>query len=207
MAKSPIKTIEHADQRVAKSLAAFRDTLPVRAAGQLSELADQPPLIVLSITTIAAGLFAHDRRLARAGTRMLAAHLLATAFKAVVKKSVDRTRPAVAERTGYKRGKGRVDAGPLNSFPSGHTAGAFAVARAIGRDYPQAAAPALALATTVALVLIPRGKHYPSDVVAGVAIGLVAEAFVDRVTRSATQRVRPLRPASTAARSRRTGSA
>jgi len=33
----------------------------------------------------------------------------------------------------------------------------------------------------VALVQVPRGAHYPSDVLAGVVIGVAAEAIVNRL--------------------------
>ncbi|MFN2473021.1 MAG: phosphatase PAP2 family protein, partial [Sphingomicrobium sp.] len=78
---------------------------------------------------------------------------------------------------------GRHDSSPYNSFPSGHTAGAVAVARAIGRDYPGIRVPALALAAGIAAVQVPRGKHYVSDVLAGAFIGLAADVAVERFAR------------------------
>ncbi|HYD37393.1 MAG TPA: phosphatase PAP2 family protein, partial [Allosphingosinicella sp.] len=133
------------------------------------------------LATIAAGLAGGDRRLARAGLRMLAAHTLATLAKDFVKNRVDRTRP----RSKGKPGKdhvprpGRRTAKEETSFPSGHSAGAAAVARAFARDYPEHGAPAYAAASALALAQIPRCAHYPTDVAAGVAIGLAAEAVVD----------------------------
>ncbi|MBC7985427.1 MAG: hypothetical protein H7X93_01965, partial [Sphingomonadaceae bacterium] len=43
-----------------------------RAAGAVGDLGDQPPLLALSGATLAAGLVRRDRRLARAGARMIA---------------------------------------------------------------------------------------------------------------------------------------
>ena len=74
------------------------------------------------------------------------------------------------------------DEGSWQSFPSGHTAGSVAAARALARAYPSASRPAYAGAAAIALVQLPRGKHFPSDVVAGTAVGVVAEALVDRGT-------------------------
>ena len=54
-----------------------------------------------------------------------------------------------------------------DSFPSGHTAGAVPVARALARDYPEHAVMAYAVAGAAAVVQIPRCKHYPTDFAAG----------------------------------------
>ncbi|MGN5373662.1 phosphatase PAP2 family protein [Sphingomonas hankookensis] len=161
---------------------AFEDNPLVRAAGWLSEMADQPPTVAINLSVIAAGLVAGDRRLTRTGVRMLVAHGLATAVKTVVKHHVDRARPIVsAPREAHRPTSGGRDGWSDSSFPSGHTAGAVAVARAVAREYPRAARPVYAGAAAVAVVQIPRGTHFPIDVVAGAVIGLVAEAVVARV--------------------------
>ena len=113
---------------------------------------------------------------------MLAAHTLATFAKDFVKRRIDRTRPR------SKGGKGKdhqcrpgtaAHAKEETSFPSGHSAGAAAVARAFARDYPEHAAPAYAAGGAIALAQIPRCAHYPSDVGAGLAIGVAAEALIE----------------------------
>ncbi len=110
---------------------------------------------------------------------MLASHLLSTVVKSAIKARVVRTRPhLVVEGANYAMHAGEKDTHPLNSFPSGHTAGAVAVARAIARGHPDRAAAAYALATGAAVIQIPRCAHYPSDVAAGAAVGLAAEAVV-----------------------------
>ncbi|MDB5689920.1 MAG: phosphatase family protein [Sphingomonas bacterium] len=174
--------IERADVEVTKAAAPYRHTLPVRIAGQLSELADQPPLISICAATLALGLVTGDRRLARSGGRMLASELLATAIKSAVKKSIDRTRPKLLVDEGrYRMAPGSTDEHPINSFPSGHTAGAVTVARAFARDYPEHAGVAYLAASAAALVQIPRCTHYPSDLAAGAAVGIVAELAVSAV--------------------------
>ena len=63
------------------------------------------------------------------------------------------------------------------SFPSGHTAAAFAFAVGAGREMPRAAPLLLALATLVGYSRIHTGVHYPGDVVAGALCGIAfAEA-------------------------------
>jgi membrane-associated phospholipid phosphatase len=71
--------------------------------------------------------------------------------------------------------------GEWHSFPSGHTAGSVAVARAVGRVYPEARAAAYGGAAAIALIQIPRGAHYPADVAAGTAVGIIAETAVNAV--------------------------
>ena len=174
-----LSKVEKADIRVARATAPVRHTAGVRFLGALSEIADQPPLISLTAATLAAGLLTGNRSLARAGGRMLAAELLATWLKGLVKHRIDRTRPRLLfdeGRYGLEPGGDR-DSG-VSSFPSGHTAGAVAVARALGRDYPAARLPALSVAALIGAVQVPRAQHYLSDLAAGAAVGLAAEAIV-----------------------------
>jgi membrane-associated phospholipid phosphatase len=174
--------IERADVEVTKAVAPYRNALPVRVMGQVSELADQPPLISICTATMALGLISGNRRMARSGARMLASELLATAIKSAVKKSIDRTRPKVLVDEGhYRMEPGTTQEHLQTSFPSGHTAGAVTVARAFARDYHEHAGAAYVAAGAAALVQIPRCTHYPSDLAAGAAIGLVAELAVSAV--------------------------
>jgi undecaprenyl-diphosphatase len=70
------------------------------------------------------------------------------------------------------------------SFPSGHSASAFAFASAVGRDLPGLALVLDVLATAVAYSRVHTGVHYPGDTVVGAAIGastaLTVSAVVDR---------------------------
>jgi membrane-associated phospholipid phosphatase len=176
---------EKADIAVADAAAPVRDTMAVRTLGWASEIADQPPLITLCAATLAAGLILRNGRLARAGARMLAAELLATKLKGLIKHRVDRTRPHVIANGGrYRAGKGHDHASAMNSFPSGHTAGAVAVARAYARDYPEHQAAAYGAAAAIGAIQIPRSKHYPTDVGAGTIVGLVAEEAVHLAERA-----------------------
>lgn len=153
------------------------DHPPFALAGKASEIADQPPLVALSLATIGVGLMLRRRDVTRTGTRMLLAHALATAGKTVLKRAIDRSRPRRALKDGEheaRAGSGSDDT-EFNSFPSGHTAGAVSVAEAIARTAPTYAAPARGGAAFVAAVQLPRGAHYPSDVAVGAGIGWVAD--------------------------------
>ncbi|HEU0065765.1 MAG TPA: phosphatase PAP2 family protein [Sphingomonas sp.] len=173
-------TIADADVEAGQRAAEHRDHPVVKVAGQASEIADQPPLVALSAATVTLGLVLRRPAILRVGLRMLAAHALATGVKSVVKANIDRTRPARAEAVGHHVGSGAgTQDGGLNSFPSGHTAGAVAVTEAIVRDIPGAALPARAAAIAVAGIQVPRGKHYVSDLMAGAAIGWASEVAVN----------------------------
>ena len=168
-------TIEDADIAIAHAAAPLRDTPPVKALGWLSELADQPPLMSICAATLVFGLITRNARLARTGARMLAAEMLATKIKSFVKHRVDRTRPHVEDEGGeYRMAPGSNHASEVNSFPSGHTAGAVAVARAIASDYPEHKLAATLVAGGVAAIQIPRSKHYLSDLAAGALVGVIA---------------------------------
>jgi membrane-associated phospholipid phosphatase len=68
------------------------------------------------------------------------------------------------------------------SFPSGHTAAAFAFAVGAGREVPRAAPPLLALATLVGYSRIHTGVHYPGDVVAGALCGIAFAEVTGRLS-------------------------
>jgi len=192
MAKKKLKTPkaarraskpERIDAALSTELMRHRENRVVRVLGFISEASDQPPLLAASVLTIGAGAALRRPRLLRAGARMLASELVATAIKGAIKHRVNRTRPHKMLADGryslHTDDQGSKDEGPWNSFPSGHTAGAVAVGRAVAREYPAAAGPASLAAALVATIQLPRGKHFVSDVVAGAAIGWLSEALVD----------------------------
>jgi len=186
LAPPPVRTmidslsgIEAADIAVAEATAPVGDTALGRTIGELGKLGDQPPMIAFALLTAATGALRDDRRLARAGVRMLAAHALATGMKVLVKRGVDRSRPSLLlERGHYEAHPGHNDDHDLTSFPSGHTAGVTAVARAFSRHYPEYAGVSAAAALGLSLIQIPRRAHFVSDIVAGAALGLLGEAIV-----------------------------
>lgn len=59
------------------------------------------------------------------------------------------------------------------SFPSGHSASAFAFATCVGARLPAVAPPLVALAAAVACSRVYAGVHYPGDVLIGSALGAV----------------------------------
>jgi len=65
-----------------------------------------------------------------------------------------------------------------SSFPSGHATGAFAFATVISARYRKLAIPAYLGATVIGLSRIYLGRHYPSDVATGAALGVASGILV-----------------------------
>lgn len=66
----------------------------------------------------------------------------------------------------------RPDGSDAMSFPSAHSAAAACMAAVLWERYgPEAGIPAAAIASLVAVSRIQIGRHFPSDVIAGLAIG------------------------------------
>ncbi len=189
-----------AEARLVEAAAPDPGKPQARIVAAVGKLGDQPELRTISAIVAAAGLLTADRRLLRAGVRMLLAHELATLAKDIVKKRVNRTRPRNATTHRERKVKpGRSTAKEETSFPSGHSAGAFAVARAFARDYPEHQGAALVAAGLVAGAQVPWLAHYPTDVAAGIVLGVASEAVVglilgpveDGATPEAPPRPRP----------------
>ncbi len=176
------ESVEKVDRIVTHKAAAHRDQPIVKATGFLAEIGDQPQLVATSLGTVVIGLVARRPDMIRGGVRMFAAHAAATFVKSAIKSSIDRTRPEKAIEDGKARFEpGGSDDHEQTSFPSGHTAGAVAVARAASRDIDGAGAPAALVTGLVAAAQPLNGKHYLSDVVVGAAVGWIAEALVSAV--------------------------
>jgi membrane-associated phospholipid phosphatase len=179
---SDASPVEQADIAATRQLAHYHHNPALRAVTAFSQLADQPPLLAASGAVVAWGLLTGDRRLARRGGHLVASVALATLLKGTVKRALSRTRPHVLLDEGrYQMEPLGPDEGSWHSFPSGHTAGGVTLARAVARCWPSAWRPAYAGAAAVGIVQVPRGAHYPSDVLAGVVIGVAAEAIVHRL--------------------------
>ena len=176
------KKLVKADVKATHKAAEVRRHPLIQIASTLAEAADQPPLIAVSAGTLAIGLATGRADLARGGARMLLAHLVATGAKLAVKHSIDRSRPGHAlDGSGHRLQAGDQGGHEDKSFPSGHTAGAVAVARAASRDIDGAAVPATLAATAVAAIQAPAGNHYLTDIAVGAAIGWATEAVVSAV--------------------------
>jgi membrane-associated phospholipid phosphatase len=189
------ETLARADGHVDEAVAPYRGSPPVKALSFVSDLGDQPQLRLISGGLIAAGLVRSDARMLRAGLRMLIAHELTTFAKNLVKERVDRTRPRSAQSIANRKIKrGNTHEKEESSFPSGHSAGAIAVARAFTREYPGHSTPAIGAAGLVAAAQVPRCAHYISDVAAGLALGIATEAAANAAWDAVEARLRGAEP-------------
>jgi undecaprenyl-diphosphatase len=106
-----------------------------------------------------------------------ASSLLVTA---VAKRIGRRPRP---ERPAEHRAAGSVSMPTSASFPSGHSASAFAFATGVAARLPVVAMPLHALAGAVAYSRVHTGVHYPGDVLVGSVMGTVIAQLTSRSVR------------------------
>ncbi len=103
------------------------------------------------------------------GEAMIAALAFSTIFCLLfVKKLAKRKRPCDHDTTQHMR----ITRPGGNSFPSSHSSAAFAAAGVIWLLAPQLAPWALLLAALIAFSRVYLFVHYPSDVIAGVIVGM-----------------------------------
>jgi len=104
----------------------------------------------------------------KAGLAALLANALSHAAVQVLKRAVARPRPCDA----LGNPLALVDLPDPFSFPSGHSAAAFAVAVPVSITWPVLAPAMLGLAAAIAASRAVLRVHYWSDVMAGVALGV-----------------------------------
>jgi membrane-associated phospholipid phosphatase len=92
-----------------------------------------------------------------------------------VKVAIGRERPLIEDHPPLARAPSKL------SFPSAHSTSSFAAATALGRVEPRTRLPLYALATGICISRPYLGMHYPSDVLAGVALGTLIGGFIPGV--------------------------
>ena len=124
---------------------------------------------------LALGKIKGNDRMVDTGERGFQAAIYSTIVMTGLKMATNRTRP-------YQGGNGSFLNGG-DSFPSGHSMEAWALATVIAREYPDK--PLVkwgmySLATAVSLSRITSQHHYASDVLVGSSIGYLIGRFVTR---------------------------
>lgn len=118
-----------------------------------------------------------------AGASILIGVGISDVMKTFVKDRVKRSRPhKLLDEGGYEFELGGSDEKKEQSFPSGHVAGTVAAAGAISRFFPSAAPYTTSAAGIITLSRVVKGKHWPLDLVAGLAIGLISDFATRRIT-------------------------
>ena len=158
--------IDAADQAIMARLSGESSPLLDRFLPALSRSAD---FFALWIGIAAALAATNDERGRRAALRGLAGMVTASTASNVLAKGLVR-RPRPSGEVPPDRRPGRTPV--TSSFPSGHAAAAAAFATGVGLEMPALAAPVGALAVAVGVARVVNGVHYPSDVIAGWAVGV-----------------------------------
>ena len=91
----------------------------------------------------------------------------------LLKRLIGRARPTEFEAQGAFSFQNIFNDWTFQSFPSGHSATAIALAFVIGFLWPRLFWPFLAIGLVVAVSRVPVGMHYPTDVLAGVVVGML----------------------------------
>ncbi len=121
------------------------------------------------IALLATGYIKKDKRLQHYGWEAVGSLAVNTVITEGLKYSINRNRPYVTypgEVHPYV-----IESDP--SFPSGHTSMAFATATTLSLEFKKwyVVVPAYLWAAGVGYSRLYQGEHYPSDVLAGAAVG------------------------------------
>lgn len=169
------------DGSVKTFILSMRSDWGLMVASMISSLGYGLVNAIMAATLLVIGLKAGKPREAVAGKLGLFAVVVGSLFGLVLKHLFCRSRP-LTEKSGQFfvefpcLGKG---AGFI-SFPSGHSVTAFALAFVLSRAYPRCAFLFYGVASLIALSRVYLAQHFPSDVVAGAAIGILAGWIVCR---------------------------
>lgn len=129
-----------------------------------------PLSLAAPITMLGIGLFNKDNKLQKQSYKVMGSLLINTAVTQGLKYTINRTRPYAEYPLIINPYTIEKDA----SFPSGHTSTAFALATSLSIQYKKwyVVVPCYAWAVGVGYSRMYLGEHYPTDVLAGAAIGI-----------------------------------
>jgi membrane-associated phospholipid phosphatase len=162
-------------------------------ASAFRPLGRKPPWLYASVAAYAVGKLVDEPRVADVALHALVSFTLANAITGGLKGLGGRFRPSALQVSGadsvwvahepdeWRLLAGWRDGGPRQSWPSGHTTAAFAIAAAISEELG-GAAPWIAypLATGVAWSRVHDGAHWATDVLMGALVGTVTARLVVR---------------------------
>jgi len=162
-----LRDAERVDAALYTAIASTPTPALDHAMSRLSHAADYSRLSIASAAALTLTGGATGRRAAASGLASVC--VAATVVNIAAKPLSRRRRPdRIAERVPADR---HVRMPISTSFPSGHSAAAFAFATGVGRVMPNAAVPLRALAALVAYSRVHTGVHYPGDAIVGSLMG------------------------------------
>lgn len=167
--------LARADTQLARRIVAHQHPAVAAILPRLSNAANHSKLWLgfAAVSAISGGR--RGRRAAQRG--MVSIGLSSAIANGILKPLFPRVRPPVNPAAAASV----VRRPASSSFPSGHSASAAAFATATAMEAPAIAAPISALAAAVAYSRITTGVHYPSDVIAGTAIGAAVAAATTKI--------------------------
>ncbi|MFK4546582.1 diacylglycerol kinase family enzyme/membrane-associated phospholipid phosphatase [Streptomyces tendae] len=177
------------DQRVFEAVAARTWPGADPLLPRLSRSANHGVLWFAAAAALAASRTPRARRAAARGVASLG--LASLTINTLGKRSVRRPRPVLDPVPLVRQLKRQ----PITtSFPSGHAASAAAFATGVALESPAWGAAVAPVAAAVALSRVYTGVHFPSDVLAGAALGAGAAFAVRGMVPTRAQHTPPARP-------------
>jgi undecaprenyl-diphosphatase len=171
-----VREVERVDVALYTTIAGTPTPALDESMRRLSHAANYSRLSIASAATLALTGGPTGRRAAAFGLASVA--VTATIVNIAVKPLSRRRRP---DRTAEQVPIGRHVRMPIStSFPSGHSAAAFAFATGVGNVMPTVAIPLRALAALVAYSRVHTGVHYPGDVIGGALMGTALAQITTR---------------------------
>jgi membrane-associated phospholipid phosphatase len=171
--RNVVRRLVHAERGLMRRSASSRSPALDRSLVTLTRAADYSRLWLLIAGALATCGGPRGRRAARRGLLSLA--LAAAVANGPAKLLVRRRRPRAQTAL--------IRMPRSTSFPSGHSASAFAFAAGASRELPVLSPLLFPLAGAVAYSRTHTGVHYPSDVAAGMAIGVACAVLTARLDR------------------------
>ncbi|WP_308376500.1 phosphatase PAP2 family protein [Streptomyces sp. ISL-99] len=169
--------VRRLDRRLTRRAASWDSPWARKMLPAVESAAERTKLWWGAAITMAAVGGATQRKAAAGGVAgMLCAQLIANAL---CKQLYERRRPP-ADMIPHDDVEDRPD---TSSFPSGHTAAAVGFTVAVSLTSPWVGAAAAVPTVLVAVERVHAGAHYPSDVVAGAAIGVGSALLVHHAPR------------------------
>jgi undecaprenyl-diphosphatase len=165
--------LQHIDERLMGGVRSIHTPTLDRLLVAITQTASYSKLWLLLAGVLAMGGGRRGRR--AAGNGVVAIGIASLIANGPAKLLTRRRRPVEGSRATL------IDMPSSTSFPSGHSASAFAFATRACAEMPSLAPLLVPLAGTVAYSRIYVGVHYPSDVAAGAAIGIGAGVLAGRI--------------------------